>query len=162
MADKRERMPRPAAVSDLLNAVFRGKPAERRLKEGAIWVAWDSAVGPQIAAKAHPVSFRDGILTVAVSSAPWMQQLTFLKKGIVEKLNALVGDQLVQEIYLKAGRGAVLQAPHRQRKKPKRPLTAAERERIAERCALLQDPELRDAFASLLERHLSDRESDEE
>src|SRR5512137_1414426 len=104
MADKREKMPRPATLADLLSASFRGTPTERRLKEGNIWLVWDSVVGKQIAGRARPVSFRDGTLTVSVESAPWMQQLTFLKKGIMEKLNARLGEELVQDIYLKAGK----------------------------------------------------------
>ena len=103
MAEKRQRMKRPAPVSELLAAAFHGKPAEKRLKEGKIWLIWDAAVGPQIAGRARPVSFRDGILTVAVASAPWMQQLTFLKTGMIEKLNGRLGCELVREIYLKAG-----------------------------------------------------------
>ncbi len=96
-------MKRPAPVADLMAAIFRGKPAEKRLEEGRIWLVWDAAVGRQIAAKARPVSFRDGTLTVAVVSAPWMQQLTSLKKGILEKLNERLGLEVVRDIYLKAG-----------------------------------------------------------
>ena len=96
-------MKRPAPVCDLMAALFRGKPAEKRLEEGKIWLVWEDAVGRQIAAKAQPASFRNGILSVAVVSAPWMQQLTFLKKGMMEKLNELIGHELVRDIYLKAG-----------------------------------------------------------
>ena len=95
-------MKRPAPVADLMAAIFRGKPAEKRLEEGRIWLVWDAAVGRQIAAKARPVSFRDGTLTVAVVSAPWMQQLTFLKRGLQERLNAALGEPLVTDIYLRA------------------------------------------------------------
>jgi len=103
MTEKRKKMPRPMAISDLLDSAFHGKPAERRLQEGKIWLVWDTAVGRQIAAKARPVSFRDGVLTVAVVSAPWMQQLTFLKKGMIEKINERLCHEMVRDIYLKAG-----------------------------------------------------------
>ena len=103
MAETRQKMKRPTPVSVLLAASFRGKPAEKRLEEGKIWLVWNAAVGKQIAAKARPVSFRDGILTVGVSSAPWMQQLTFLKTGMIEKINECLGRDLVRDLYLKAG-----------------------------------------------------------
>ena len=38
-------MRRPVAVADLLSSAFQGKPAEKRLKEGKIWLVWDAAVG---------------------------------------------------------------------------------------------------------------------
>lgn len=148
-------MKRPLPVADLMAAMFRGKPAEKRLEEGKIWLAWDAAVGAQIAAKARPVSFRDGTLTVAVVSAPWMQQLTFLKKGMMEKLNERLGRDVVRDIYLKAG---VPQSPA-PRPKPtrnkERPLAGAEKARIAEQSAAITDPELREAVAHLLARHLA-------
>ncbi len=157
MAEKNRKKSQPAIVAGLLDEIFRGKPLEKRLKEGKIWLVWESAVGTQIAAKARPVNFRDGTLTVVVSNAPWMQQLNFLKKGIMEKINSACGQELVREIFLKAGR------PERPRKEPQaskstaKPLTAAENERIARETSDIDDPELRQAFASLLARHLSNK-----
>ena len=63
------------------------------------------------------MSFRDGVLTVAVASAPWMQQLTFLKKGMIEKLNERLGRELVRDIYLKAGMPQPLPSPDPNRPK---------------------------------------------
>jgi predicted nucleic acid-binding Zn ribbon protein len=145
----------PVAVSGLLDEIFQGKPLEKRLREGRIWMVWDSAVGVQIAAKARPVNFRDGVLTVMVSNAPWMQQLNFLKKGLIEKVNAALGEDLVREIFLKAGMPDRLQMDPRPAKKAARPLTAAETERIDKETADIDDPELREAIASLLTKHLS-------
>ena len=156
MTEKRKKMPRPMAISDLLDIAFRGKPAEKRLQEGKIWLVWDSAVGRQIAAKARPVSFRDGVLTVAVVSAPWMQQLTFLKKGIVDKLNERIGRDLVRDIYLKAGMPQPL-PPSEPVKKPGRQLTEDETSRIREQTASVSDPELREAFTRVLGRELAAR-----
>ncbi len=148
-------MKRPAPVADLMAAIFRGKPAEKRLEEGRIWLVWDAAVGRQIAAKARPVSFRDGTLTVAVVSAPWMQQLTFLKKGILEKLNERLGLEVVRDIYLKAGAPEPFAPLPKPRRNVERPLAGAEKARIAEQSAAVTDPELREAVAHLLARHLA-------
>jgi len=147
-------MPRPAALADLLKGTLHGTPMEKRLKEGKIWLVWDTAVGRQIAGRARPVGFRDGTLTVAVNSSPWMQQLTFLKKGIMERLNSLLGEDLVREIYLKAGR------PEQPRPEPvpvrlgKRPLSPADMQRISRSTAPVNDPDLRSLLEELLARHL--------
>jgi len=157
MTEKRKKMPRPMAISDLLDTAFHGKPAEKRLQEGKIWLVWDSAVGRQIASKACPVSFRDGVLTVAVVSAPWMQQLTFLKKGIMDKLNEHIGRDLVRDIYLKAGMPQPLSPRTEPVKKPVRQLTEEETRRIREQTASVSDLELREAFARVLGRELATR-----
>ena len=149
-------MPRPLAVANLLAEIFRGSPAEKRLEEGKIWLIWETVVGAQIAAQAKPAGFRYGVLTVAVASAPWMQQLSYLKKEIVAKLNRRLGTELVKDIYLRAGRReAPAPEPIAARRKA-RPLSRDEKERIAERSAAITDPELRRAFASLMARDMAD------
>ena len=154
MVEKRKKMPRPAAVADLLSAVFHGTPTEKRLKEGNIWLLWDSAVGKQIASRARPVSFRDGTLTVAVESAPWMQQLTFLKKGIMEKLNSLLGEELVRDVYLKAGKPEKVISRRYKEKLRIRELSPEERQKIAEKMNSVSDWELRIALGELMTRHM--------
>jgi predicted nucleic acid-binding Zn ribbon protein len=144
----------PIAVSSLLGDLFRGKQLEKRLHEGKIWLIWDSVVGRQIAAQARPVNFRDGILTVVVGNAPWMQQLNYMKKGIAEKINATLCEELVKEIYLKAGRPEPLPAESRPYQRTTRPLTDPEKESIARETADINDPELREALAHLLKTHL--------
>ncbi len=150
----------PVAVAGLIDEIFRGKPLEKRLREGRIWQVWDRAVGAQIAAQARPANFRDGVLTVMVSNAPWMHQLNFLKKGIIGKVNAALGEEMVREIFLKAGKPQAPAMEIRPPKKPSRALTAAEKEGIARETAEIVDPELREAFADLLAKHLSYKEEE--
>ena len=152
MVRKRERMKRPTPLSDLMSAVLRGKPAEQRLEEGKVWLVWDAAVGPQIAVRARPVSFRDGVLTVAVTSAPWMQQLTFLKTGMIEKINHQLGHDLVRDIQLKAGMPHPLSHQPEPGNKPRRQLTEDENRRIGQQTSNIGNAELRDAFIRVLVR----------
>ncbi len=162
MGDTRSRMSRPRPVADLLAEALRGQPAERRLKEGRIWLVWDEAVGERIASLARPVSFRDGTLTVAVANAPWMQQLNFLKRGIVEKLNSLLGEAVVRDIYLKAGRAeSPADAPPDRRPSP-RELTREEQEFVAVESEAVDDPELRKIISRLMAKHLASTPPDKE
>lgn len=162
MGESRSRMPRPRPVADLLMEALRGKPAERRLKEGRIWLLWDEAVGERIASRARPVAFRDGTLTVAVANAPWMQQLNFLKGGIIEKLNVLLGGPVVRDIYLKAGS---VEAPVEAQPEPPYPvrqLTRAEQEFVATETTSIEDPELREIISRLMAKHLASTPADDE
>jgi hypothetical protein len=154
-------MKRPAAVSDLLSTLFIGTPAENRLKEGAIWEVWNSAVGTQIASRARPSAIRNGILTIVVSSAPWLQQLNFMKVQIREKLNAAVGEELVKDIYLKSGSLREEKSPNvrQSEKKAPRSLTAEELEAVAKATEEITDSELRNTLANFFLLHLSNQKS---
>ena len=139
-----------------MNSLFSGAPVGKRLEEGRIWLVWDAAVGSRIAAKARPVSFRDGVLTVAVANSPWLQQLTFLKQGIIAKLNEQLGCELVRDIFLKSGRLEAPPPPPTPRPTPrsKRTLTEEETHRIEDQTASVSDPALRDAFVRILAKDL--------
>jgi len=152
LADKRPKMRRPAAVSDLLSTLLRGTPAELRLNEGRIWVVWDEAVGKRIATHAQPAAFRDGTLTIHVDSAPWMQQLNFLKKELISKVNEALGEEKVKEIYMKGGKikAPATTAPAKEVKR--RELTPEERGWISEQAQTVEDPELRAVFESLIRK----------
>jgi len=155
MNDRRGKSRFPTPVAALLAETFRGKPLEKRLGEAEIWRVWEAAVGPQIAGKARPSGFRDGVLTVMVTSAPWMQQLNFMKMDIVERLNGKLGKSLVREIYLKSGRPPATEPGTGRAKPARRRLTGEETAKIEATVEVIRDAELRRAFADLMAEQLS-------
>lgn len=155
MADRKPGRRSPSPLSTLLAGSFRGQPMEKRFGEVEIWRIWGQVVGAQIASKAHPSRFANGVLTVVVISAPWMQQLNFMKRDIAERLNEKLGTTLVLEIFLKAGKPPAADRAEEWVKPQKRELTVAEKERIAATVAAVKDPELRSQFAKLLEQNLT-------
>jgi len=150
-------MYRPAAVSSLVEGVFAGTAAGKRLREGRIWEVWEEAVGKGIARHATPVSFRDGVLTLRVDSAPWMQQLTYLKKDIISKVNDRLEEEMVCDLFLKAGRAPKLPAAPPPYQPKRRPLSEEERAWVAEQAREIEDPELRAVFERLIARDLENR-----
>lgn len=151
MKTSRPRMRRPASVTDLLGSILRGTPAELRLKEGRIWEVWDEAIGGKIAAHAQPVAFREGTLTVHVDSAPWLQQLTYLKKDLIAKVNEALEEELVKELHLKSGK-VKSTAPKTRQAVHRRKLTEDEQTWIKEQAQAVDDPELRAVFERLIRR----------
>lgn len=156
MTDRKRKATPPSAVTDILASVFQGKPLGLRLKEARIWQVWGHAVGKQISAHARPAKFRDGVLTVAVASAPWMQQLTFLKVTIQEKLNSALGEPLVTGIYLKAGRLEPAGERPAQNIKRMAKLSPDKENWIATEIASLNDQELRDALGAVMRKALAE------
>ena len=87
----------PLAVSSLLERCLdhvAGEPGA-----AAIWRVWDDAVGPHIARRAQPIRLRGRTLMVAVSSAPWMQELQLLKRTLLTELNAHLAAPLVGDLF---------------------------------------------------------------
>lgn len=149
-------MKRPAVVSDLLSSLLRGTPAELRLKEGRIWLVWEDAVGSRIASHAQPVAFRNGVLTLHVDSAPWLQQLNYLKKDLISKVNAELEEEMVKELQLKGGKLRAASPAPQPNPVQRRELSDDERHWIADQTETLRDPDLRAALENLMRK---DREN---
>jgi hypothetical protein len=155
MAEKRDKLFAPLPVENIMERMFSDSPIEQRLRESRIWVVWDEAVGKNIAAKARPETFRDGVLTVAVCAAPWLQQLNFMKRDIVAAVNRAVGTPLVNDIFLKAGNPAKPCKNQVREKIPTRPLSQDELRLTEEIAAEAGNAELQEAILSLIRKDRS-------
>ena len=59
---------------------------------------WEPTSGPAIAAAAHPVSERDGTVTLRCSSAVWMQEIDLMGPALVAELNRALGGERVRAV----------------------------------------------------------------
>ncbi len=148
---KRPRMPFPKPLSGLVRESLVGLGLAERLREAEIWRVWPDVVGAALACRAQPVRIINGTLTVAVSSAPWMQELRFMTAMMKEKLNTCLGDEVVREIVLKAGRvdKPTVEAP--EEVTAAQPLTPQQSALIETEAAAIEDPETRQAFIELMQ-----------
>jgi len=87
----------PTAMRSLLERILDGVAGEPGA--AAIWRVWNDAVGPQIARRAQPIRLRGRTLLIAVSSAPWMQELQLLKRTIQAELNARLSRPLIGDLF---------------------------------------------------------------
>ena len=91
-------------ISDILgSALGRYRPA-RDMDMTRIWDIWDCAVGRPVAMNAKPDAFKDGQLTVNVSSSAWIHQLKFLEREIIATLNKQMDKDIVRQIRFKIGK----------------------------------------------------------
>jgi predicted nucleic acid-binding Zn ribbon protein len=74
-----------------------------RLETEKAVVLWEEAVGKGIARRSRAVSVRNQILFVIVQNSAWLQELSLLKEGIIDKLNSLVGKEVVKDIVFRIG-----------------------------------------------------------
>ena len=147
---KRPRMPFPRPLSGVMQDSLAGSGLAERLREAEIWRVWPEVVGSTLAGRAQPLRIINGTLTVAVSSAPWIQELRFMTAMMKEKLNLRLGDEVVKEIVLKAGRVSQPPAEVPDAVNEPHPLTPQQKALIEEQSASIADPETRQAFIELM------------
>jgi len=104
---------------------------------------WNTAVGHQIAQVSRAERFSQGTLWVAVASPIVSQELSFLKGQYIERLNAAIGKDIIQQIRFFPGRF--------NKTIPRKEITLPpfESEEAHERFCALPDPKHRSLFEQL-------------
>ncbi|HUU50049.1 MAG TPA: DUF721 domain-containing protein [Nitrospinota bacterium] len=74
---------------------------EKGIKQCRILDIWDKVVGEQIAAVTRPGYIKGKTLYIFVRDSIWLQELKFLERMIIEKLNNKVGGKIIENIYFK-------------------------------------------------------------
>lgn len=90
-------------VGHLIQDVLRSQRKHGDAKMIRVWDIWSSAVGEHIGGNSSPAAFKGKLLIVNVTDSAWLQQLWFLKKDIIGKVNGCLGEDLVEEIKFKIG-----------------------------------------------------------
>ena len=71
-------------------------------KQMAIFRRWSEIVGEAVARNTQPVKYSKGVLTVSVSSAAWLHNLSMMKPQILANLEKELGNYAVKDIRFKA------------------------------------------------------------
>ncbi len=91
----------PMELSGLLESVLHELGLGLRLKQWKVVERWPNIVGERIAKAATPERIENGKLLVRVQSPAWRNELTFLKKEIIAKINAAMGEEIVKDIIFR-------------------------------------------------------------
>lgn len=71
-----------------------------KVAEGTIFGRWSAVVGDDIAGHADPVSLTDGVLSIQAESTAWATQLRMLQGQLLAKINAAVGQGVVNSLKI--------------------------------------------------------------
>jgi hypothetical protein len=156
---KRARMRFPLPLGDVARQELTALGLADRLREADIWRFWPEVVGPTVATRAMPLRIIKGTLTVAVSSGPWKQELSFLKGMMKDKLNDRLGGEVVKDIVLKSGKVEQFAEVTPEETPRKKRLTARQIAYIDEQSAGIANPEIREAFIALMKASLEGAKS---
>jgi len=90
-------------IGDVIAALMTDGTLPYRPDDVEIWRVWKEVVGPTYAENAQPSKIRKKQLTVTVSDSVWLQELTFYKETILEKINGKLGRNAVNSIKITVG-----------------------------------------------------------
>jgi hypothetical protein len=131
-----------------------------KLKEYQALTIWDQVVGDKLSSQTSAQWIKDGKLYILVSSSVWAHQLAFYKKDYINKINRLVGENIVKDIFFQVGnpekkKEIPLEETRKVKERdgfPDLPLDEAGKLMIGKMAEDIQDEEMRTAFIRLAER----------
>ncbi|OGB88211.1 hypothetical protein A3H38_00485 [candidate division WOR-1 bacterium RIFCSPLOWO2_02_FULL_46_20] len=75
----------------------------RTIKLCNLLTLWQSVVDDRVGKRTEAVKIRNKTLYISTSSPTWAQELSFLKKEIVEKFNDKAGKEVICDIKFSCG-----------------------------------------------------------
>ena len=139
-------------VSSILGSSFTSLGITAKIKEYRIKKAWAGCVGANISRRAAPVRLVGTVLYCAVSSSPWMMELSYQKQAIMAKLNRGLDEAAVSDIIFRIGKVSEAEKPGMSGAAPERAITPEERAFIERAVAPVKDDKLKTLIKRTMEK----------
>jgi predicted nucleic acid-binding Zn ribbon protein len=134
---------RPEQIGTTLTGLVRKLDPDGHLQVVQLAKVWPEVVGEAIARRTEVSSLKFHTAVIKVSRGMWIQELNLMKRQILERLIARLGDDSVRDLRFVMGSLS--------RKSSTRPRLVKRETRRALLLPELKDPELRQAFQRLIE-----------
>ena len=142
-------------LKSLLHSIVSGMEGVPLQEQLRIQDMWEAVVGPHIAKKASPEGVKNGILFVSVESSVWMQELTFMKQQILERLTQSCESSGVKDIRFKLGKISQGMVNSDEALLPE--LSEEEQAIIEKQTGAIEDQEIRASLQSLFSTDLKNK-----
>lgn len=86
------------SVGSALDELVSSLGIQKKLQEYDAVIYWESVVGERIAQMTKVTRILQGVLFVHVKTSTWRNELTLRKKEIIDKLNNIIGAEVVKDI----------------------------------------------------------------
>jgi hypothetical protein len=105
-----DRLQEPLRLGALLRAAGERVGLSNAVEAGRLWSGWAEVVGPAVAEHAEPSSLRQGVLRVRTDSPTWATEIGYLAEEIRQRANSWLGSEVVSEVRVWTGPGAIRRA----------------------------------------------------
>ncbi|MFA5811467.1 MAG: DUF721 domain-containing protein [bacterium] len=121
-----------------------------------IWDRWDEIMGKAVADFAQPARWRGKTLIVRVEHPSWVQELTFLKPQMMERIRTMLPEAGVKEIHFEIGQLPPRPKHSKAGRPAEEPQLSADQQEFVDQVTLeIKDPELREAATRAMKKGLS-------
>ena len=93
----------PVSLAEALLKVISDLGLDVRINEERLKFLWPEIVGGKLSKVSHVVKVNRGRLLVSVRSSSWRNEMIFLKKDIVKRINRFFGRDVVRDISFVLG-----------------------------------------------------------
>ncbi len=88
----------PEKIDTILSSYLSQRGYLSTVKEQNVASKWKDFVGEEIAKNSRCEKVENGILYVTTISSSWRQELSFLKKDIIERINGINNSCIIKDI----------------------------------------------------------------
>jgi hypothetical protein len=100
---RRAKIRPPQKMADVLSSLLSKRGYARVLTTSALEAAWQTACGPRFAGDTRAGNVRRGVLEILVRNAAVTQELTFLKKKMLQALEVSAAEHKIKDLRFKVG-----------------------------------------------------------
>ncbi len=93
----------PQRIADTLSTLMARRGYAQVEVVGQRVEAWNAAVGDPLCRHTRVGNIRRGVLEVVVDNSAVLQELTFRKQELIQKLSAALADQQIREVRFRIG-----------------------------------------------------------
>jgi predicted nucleic acid-binding Zn ribbon protein len=94
---------RVESIGKVLDQVIRDLGLAKKISEQRAVVDWSDMVGRRVAEHSRAVRVDGGRLFVEVDSSVWAQELSLMKRTILEGINARIGEDAIRSLHFVLG-----------------------------------------------------------
>ena len=91
----------PKSIGSAIESALSDLGLGKKVRQYEVLDRWQEIVGEQIANVATAERISEGKLFVSVSRAPWRNELLFLKKELIERINKAMHQDIVKDIIFR-------------------------------------------------------------
>jgi len=91
----------PKPIAEAILCTLHELGIQKKIRQYEVIELWETIVGEQIAKVTAAERIDDGKLFVHVFRAPWRNELVFLKKEVIAKINAVFHEEVVYDIIFR-------------------------------------------------------------
>ena len=87
-------------IGSLLKVVIDDLGVEEKMARAQVVLSWPEVAGPELASRSRALRVHHARLEVAVPSAVWRTQVSFVKADLVKRINERIGSPTIKDIRL--------------------------------------------------------------